>query len=224
MVEPVDVRTKAGHRFNGQTGPAGGTSKRSIDVLIALMAIVLLAPLLTLCYLSVIVTSPGPGIYRHRRIGFNGRSFDCMKFRTMAVDSDERLKQLLGNDSAAAQEWRLTQKLRRDPRVTIIGTALRKSSLDELPQLFNVLKGDMSIVGPRPVTEQELLRYGRSVVDYLACKPGLTGLWQVSGRNTTTYARRVALDSFYARHWSHRLDIKIILMTIPTLLFAYGAY
>ncbi|QDL98022.1 sugar transferase [Rhodopseudomonas palustris] len=204
--------------------PVGCTSKRALDLLLALSGLVILAPLLLLCYLATMIASPGPAMFRHRRVGFNGQTFDCLKFRTMAVDANERLQRLLESDPEAAEEWRQTQKLRRDPRVTLVGAALRKSSLDELPQLINVLKGEMSIVGPRPVTAEELSRYGHCAAEYLACRPGLTGLWQVSGRNTTTYDRRVALDSYYANNWSHRLDLRIILVTIPTLLTAYGAY
>ncbi|UYO47715.1 sugar transferase [Rhodopseudomonas palustris] len=204
--------------------PVGCASKRTLDLLLALSGLLILAPLLLLCYFATMISSPGPAIFRHRRVGFNGQRFDCLKFRTMAVDANERLQRLLESDPEAAEEWRQTQKLRRDPRITLVGAALRKSSLDELPQLFNVLKGEMSIVGPRPVTEEELSRYGHCSAEYLACRPGLTGLWQVSGRNTTTYDRRVALDSYYANNWSHRLDLRIILVTIPTLLTAYGAY
>lgn len=209
---------------DGRTAPVGCGSKRVFDVLVAATGILVLAPLLVFCYLVIVGSSRGPGIFRHRRIGFNGQPFDCMKFRTMAIDSQDQLSRLLQSDPKAAAEWSSAQKLLYDPRVTFVGAALRKSSLDELPQLFNVLRGEMSIVGPRPVTEQELLRYGRFVAEYLACRPGLTGLWQVSGRNATTYARRVALDAFYSRNWSHKLDLKILLVTIPTLIFAYGAY
>ncbi|PZA12827.1 sugar transferase [Rhodopseudomonas palustris] len=204
--------------------PIGCASKRTLDFVLAASGLLILAPLLLLCYFATMISSPGPAIFRHRRVGFNGQAFDCLKFRTMAIDANERLQRLLESDANAAEEWRRTQKLRHDPRITLVGAALRKSSLDELPQLFNVLKGEMSIVGPRPVTEDELGRYGHCAAEYLACRPGLTGLWQVSGRNTTTYDRRVALDSYYANNWSHRLDLRIILVTIPTLLTAYGAY
>jgi exopolysaccharide production protein ExoY len=204
--------------------PVGCNSKRIIDIALALSGLLFLAPLLILCYVTTMISSRGPAVYRHKRVGFNGQPFDCLKFRTMAVDAQERLHRLLETDPQAAAEWNESRKLRRDPRITFVGAALRKSSLDELPQLFNVLKGEMSIVGPRPVTEEELVRYGSSVEEYLACRPGLTGLWQVSGRNTTTYDRRVALDAFYAKNWSHIMDFKIILVTIPTLVLAYGAY
>ncbi len=208
----------------GLARPIGLTPKRTIDIILALSGIVLLAPLLFICFILTVATSPGPALFRHRRVGFNGAHFDCFKFRTMAADSQERLSRLLETDREAAAEWQANRKLRHDPRVTFIGDILRKSSLDELPQLFNVLKGHMSIVGPRPVTEEELERYDSSVSAYLACRPGITGLWQVSGRSKTTYSKRVAFDAYYAHNWSLALDIKILIVTIPSLLVADGAF
>jgi exopolysaccharide production protein ExoY len=204
--------------------PIGLTSKRVIDVILAVSGIVLLAPLLIICYVATILTSPGPALFRHRRVGFNGKYFECLKFRTMVTDAPERLRQLLDTDPVAAAEWEANRKLRYDPRVTAIGDILRRSSLDELPQLFNVLKGDMSIVGPRPVTEEELVRYSDAIPAYLSCRPGITGLWQVSGRSRTTYSKRVACDAFYAREWSMVLDAKIVIVTIPSLLLSDSAY
>jgi exopolysaccharide production protein ExoY len=206
------------------TAPIGLTSKRLIDIAIALSGIALLAPLLAICFVATLLTSPGPALFRHRRVGFKGKYFECLKFRTMVSDAPERLRQLLESDPIAAAEWATHRKLRYDPRVTIIGDILRKSSLDELPQLFNVLRGDMSIVGPRPVTEEELVRYSSSVGAYLACRPGITGLWQVSGRSTTTYNKRIACDMFYARNWSMALDAKILIVTLPSLLLSDSAY
>ena len=203
--------------------PIGLAPKRVVDVVLAISGIIILAPLLLICFVATITTSRGPALFRHRRVGFNGKHFDCLKFRTMEVDASKRLNQLLENDPAAAAEWAATRKLRYDPRVTAIGAILRKSSLDELPQLFNVLKGDMSIVGPRPVTDEELERYAGSVGAYLACRPGITGLWQVSGRSTTTYEQRVAFDAQYAQTWSMALDAKIIVVTLPSLLVANSA-
>jgi exopolysaccharide production protein ExoY len=204
--------------------PVGLTTKRLIDIFLALSGIIFLAPLLLTCLVATIATSRGPALFRHRRVGFNGKHFDCLKFRTMVSDAPERLRQHLESDPAAATEWETNRKLRYDPRVTAIGTILRKSSLDELPQLFNVLTGDMSIVGPRPVTDEELDRYGHSVNAYLACRPGITGLWQVSGRSSTTYEKRVACDAFYAHNWSMFLDAKILLVTIPSVLLTDSAY
>lgn len=204
--------------------PTGRTSKRVIDVILALSAIILLAPLFILCYLATVCSSPGPALFRHSRVGFNGKRFNCLKFRTMAADAPIRLRQLLETNPVAAAEWAANRKLRNDPRVTAIGAILRKSSLDELPQLFNVVMGEMSMVGPRPVTEEELIRYSIAITDYYACRPGITGLWQVSGRSATTFNRRVACDSYYARHWSMSLDAKILMATIPAVCFSDTAY
>ena len=204
--------------------PVGSRAKRTIDILLALFGAVLLAPLLLLCFAAVVVTSPGPALFRHKRVGFAGKQFDCFKFRTMATDAPQRLRQLLDTDPVAAAEWASCCKLRHDPRITPIGALLRKSSLDELPQLFNVLRGDMSIVGPRPVTESELSRYFSVVNAYKACRPGITGLWQVSGRSTTSYNKRVACDLFYAQNWSMMLDVKILVVTLPSLLLTDSAY
>jgi exopolysaccharide production protein ExoY len=222
MSSLADIRSRAQFAPVGSRIPVGQTYKRLIDIVLAVCGIVLFTPLLVICYFATIIASPGPALFRHRRVGFNGKPFECLKFRTMATDAPERLRQLLEQDPAAAQEWASTQKLRNDPRITAIGAVLRKSSLDELPQLFNVLKGDMSIVGPRPVTEAELDRYSTAVGAYLACRPGITGLWQVSGRSTTTYTKRVACDTFYAQNWSLALDAKIVIVTIPALLFTEG--
>jgi exopolysaccharide production protein ExoY len=219
----ADTRNPAQFVLERSAKPIGETHKRVIDIILALSGIVLFAPLLLVCMIATTLSSPGPALFRHKRIGFNGKPFACLKFRTMVIDAPERLRQLLETDPAAAAEWRETQKLHNDPRVTAIGAILRKSSLDELPQLFNVLKGDMSIVGPRPVTEAELDRYSTSVSVYLSCRPGITGLWQVSGRSTTTYTRRVACDTFYAQNWSLALDAKIVFVTLPALLLAEGA-
>jgi exopolysaccharide production protein ExoY len=191
---------------------------------LAISGIVLLAPLLIICFVATMITSPGPALFRHKRVGFNGKHFDCLKFRTMVTDAPERLQRLLKSDPLAASEWAANRKLKDDPRVTAIGAILRKSSLDELPQLFIVLKGEMSIVGPRPVTDEELQRYTTSMGAYLACRPGITGLWQVSGRSSTTYDKRVACDAFYARNWSMALDAKIVIVTIPSLLVSDCAY
>jgi exopolysaccharide production protein ExoY len=204
--------------------PVGLASKRIVDIVLALGGIILLSPLLIMCFLVTWVSSPGPVLFRHRRVGLHGRPFDCLKFRTMVADAPERLRNLLETDAAAAAEWAQCQKLRNDPRVTPIGAILRKSSLDELPQLFNVLAGEMSIVGPRPVTEDELSRYGASVKAYTACRPGITGLWQVTGRSSTSYETRVSCDAYYACMWSLWLDSKIMIVTIPSVLFTKDAY
>ena len=155
--------------------PVGSNGKRLIDIVLAGFGIVLLCPLLLLCFAACLLSSPGPALFGHRRIGFQGKHFRCFKFRTMVINGDEVLREYLASHPEANAEWEATRKLRFDPRVTAIGSVLRKTSLDELPQLFNVLRGEMSIVGPRPVTEEELASYATSVGSYLACRPGITG-------------------------------------------------
>jgi len=204
--------------------PVGLSGKRLIDIALAGFGIVLLCPLLLLCFAACLLSSPGPAFFGHRRIGFQGKYFRCFKFRTMVINGEEVLREHLASHPEANAEWEATRKLRFDPRVTVIGSILRKTSLDELPQLFNVLRGEMSIVGPRPATEEELARYSTSVRNYLACRPGITGLWQVSGRSGTTYRKRVACDTYYVRHWSLILDTRIIVATISALLDTNNAY
>lgn len=198
--------------------PVGGSVKRLIDILIASIAIVLALPLMLVIAILIRVTSGKIILFAHPRVGFGGREFLCYKFRTMARNADLLLAKHLAESPEAASEWRKTQKLKNDPRVTRLGRILRKSSLDELPQLFNVLRGDLSCVGPRPITSAELPRYGMHAMDYLSARPGITGLWQVSGRTKTTYAQRVALDRYYVRRWSLFMDIRILLATIPAVL------
>jgi exopolysaccharide production protein ExoY len=208
----------------GAIKPVGLSFKRFTDIVLASAGIVLLGPLLLACFLACLMSSPGAALFGHRRVGFQGKYFKCLKFRTMVIDGDRCLAEYLAKNPAAKAEWETSRKLRFDPRVTAVGAMLRKTSLDEIPQLFNVLKGDMSIVGPRPVTGEELTKYSKSVGSYLACRPGITGLWQVSGRSGTTYRKRVACDTYYARHWSLVLDAKIIVATIPALLDSDNAY
>jgi exopolysaccharide production protein ExoY len=219
-----NLQTDLNFGSGASVAPIGLLSKRIVDIVLALSGIILLAPLLIICFVVTWTSSPAPVIFRHKRVGFNGKTFDCLKFRTMVADAPERLRKLLEIDAAAAAEWAQYQKLRNDPRVTPIGAILRKSSLDELPQLFNVLMGDMSVVGPRPITEDELLRYGASVRFYTACRPGITGLWQVAGRSSTSYETRISCDTYYARMWSLSLDSKIIIVTIPSVLFSKNAH
>jgi exopolysaccharide production protein ExoY len=198
----------------------GGRAKRTMDLVLAGAALVLLAPFMLLIAALIRMTMGGPVIFTQERIGLNGRPFTFLKFRTMCTDADEVLRNYLASNPAAAAEWRETQKLMRDPRVTRVGRFLRKSSLDELPQLLNVLRGDMSLVGPRPILRSEVWRYGRYARRCFRARPGLTGLWQVSGRNRISYRSRVALDRYYASHWSIWLDLLVMLKTIPALLNA----
>lgn len=202
----------------------GSGLKRPLDVLVAIVAIVLLSPLLLCVSVMVWITSPGPIFYGHERVGLDGRVFRCWKFRSMMVNADRALAQHLASSPAARKEWAETRKLRDDPRITAIGHTLRATSIDELPQLLNVLMGEMSLVGPRPVTKGELVRYGRSARHYLSARPGITGLWQVSGRSETHYGRRVALDRKYAQNPTLLMDIWILLRTVPVVLNRQGSW
>jgi lipopolysaccharide/colanic/teichoic acid biosynthesis glycosyltransferase len=197
---------------------------RVFDVALALAALVFFLPLMLLLAILVFVTNPGPVIFAHRRIGKGGRHFHCLKFRTMAVDAEQRLAHLLATDEGARIEWTRDHKLRDDPRVTRLGSFLRKTSLDELPQLINVLRGEMSLVGPRPIVDAERIRYGRYFAHYCQVRPGITGLWQISGRNNVSYRRRVAFDVAYSRSRSLAFDAKILAATIPSVLMARGSY
>jgi exopolysaccharide production protein ExoY len=198
--------------------PVGGAAKRAFDVSAALGGLIVLAPIMLFVALLVLVTMGRPVFFAQQRVGFGRSSFRCFKFRTMVRDAQEKLAQYLAENPEAAAAWRDTQKLKHDPRVTWLGGLLRKTSLDELPQLWNILRGEMSCVGPRPVLSSELARYGAHAEDYAMAKPGLTGIWQVSGRSNTTYAHRVNCDRFYVRRWSFGLDMMIILRTIPAVM------
>ena len=195
-----------------------------LDVSVASIALLFFAPLMGLIALAILLFSPGPVLFRQTRLGLGGRTFSCLKFRTMRHNAAEVLADVLARDPLARAEWESTHKLRRDPRISRLGNFLRKTSLDELPQFFNVLAGDMSIVGPRPIVPEEACRYRRHIQSYYAVKPGITGLWQISGRNHTTYRRRVACDVRYARSRNAYRDIAIIALTVPVVLFARGAY
>jgi len=195
-----------------------------MNISVALAALLFLLPVMLLVALAIYAQDGGPVLFAHRRIGMNGRHFYCLKFRSMAIDAEARLAALLASDPEALAEWQRDHKLRRDPRVSRLGAFLRKTSLDELPQFLNVLRGDMSIVGPRPIVEAEVSKYGHRFRDYCAVKPGITGLWQVSGRNDTSYRTRVALDCVYARRRSFGLDAYIIACTVPAVLLRRGSY
>jgi lipopolysaccharide/colanic/teichoic acid biosynthesis glycosyltransferase len=197
-------------------------SKRIVDLLIC----VLLSPVALVIGISIAIIlrfNGGPVIYAQPRVGASGRQFACLKFRTMVHNADERLKHMLAVDSLALEEWSRYQKLSNDPRVTWFGRFLRAYSLDELPQFINVLRGDMSVVGPRPIMFDQIELYVEHFATYCAMKPGITGLWQVSGRNERTFAERVRLDSQYANTWSVSGDVRIMLLTIPVVLHGKGA-
>ncbi len=197
---------------------------RIFDIVAAIAIFVAVLPFLVVLALVLYASDPGPLFYRHRRIGFQGRYFHCIKFRTMKVDGDAILREHLQRCPAAREEWQETHKLKADPRVTGIGAIVRKLSLDEFPQLINVLRGDMSIVGPRPIVEAEVVRYGRHFEHYCLVRPGLTGLWQTSGRNDTSYQQRVDLDVSYVERKSLLLDIRLIFKTVPAVVLARGSY
>ncbi|HVZ37445.1 MAG TPA: sugar transferase [Polyangiaceae bacterium] len=194
-----------------------------LDVVGSLVLAVVFSPLIVLIVLAL-SRNGGSVIYRHRRVGRNGKMFECLKFRTMISNADQVLRELLERDPELKAEWVSCHKLRNDPRITRLGRFLRRTSLDELPQIWNVLRGEMSLVGPRPVVREELLRYGRKVRAYLAVKPGITGLWQVKGRNDTDYRRRVVLDTYYVRNQNLLLDLYILLKTTGVVLGGNGAY
>ncbi len=197
--------------------------KRVSDLLIAFSAGLFLLPILLPIAIVIRLSDGGPVLFRHKRVGRDGKEFMLYKFRSMVPDAGERLERLLATDAAARAEWKATQKLENDPRITPFGNFLRRSSLDELPQILNILNGQMSVVGPRPVTKGEIEKYGEFFKDYCSVRPGLTGLWQVSGRSETTYETRVQLDVEYVAAQSFFLDFKILLMTFPAVLRRAGA-
>ncbi len=197
--------------------------ERAFEIPVCLAAVIFLAPLLLTLALLIFLQDGGPPFFGHQRIGKYGRRFSCLKFRSMAPDAEDRLAKLLKSDPVAREQWRRDHKLKDDPRITPIGRFLRKSSLDEIPQLFNVLQGDMSLVGPRPIVAAEIPRYRRFYADYCSIRPGVTGLWQVSGRNETNYRRRVALDVIYVKRRSPALYLAVLLATVPAVLSRRGA-
>lgn len=201
----------------------GRLVKRSFDILVSALLLLLLSPLMLLIAV-VLGLQGGPIIFSHQRVGQGGRLFPCYKFRSMVPNAEECLKRLLKTFPALQAEWERERKLKYDPRVTRLGAFLRRTSLDELPQLFNVLRGEMSLVGPRPVVREELEKYGSSLVYYLMVKPGITGLWQVSGRNDINYRHRVKLDSLYVKKWSPASDFSILFKTVGVVLGRSGAY
>lgn len=207
----------------GPHKPARRMLKRVLDVGVSASALVLLAPMFLIVAALVRMSAGGPVLYAHTRVGRGGKLFPCYKFRTMCSDGDRVLSAYLAANPDAQRRWAEDQKLQDDPRVTPIGRVLRKTSLDELPQFYNILVGHMSCVGPRPVAESELDRYGEHRAEYLSVRPGLTGLWQISGRSRMSYANRVLLDADYVQHWSLRRDVVIMLKTVPAVLKLHEA-
>lgn len=211
-------------RFGYQADPPfGGAAKRSFDVVAAAAAIVLLTPMMLLVALAVKLYDGGPILFVQRRIGHGGREFAFLKFRTMAIDASAQLRRLLDEDPQAAREWAEKQKLSRDPRVTPVGRFLRRTSLDELPQFVNVLAGQMSVVGPRPMMVDQTQAYGPAFGLYCRARPGITGLWQVSGRAETTFRRRAELDAIYLQRWSAMGDVWLMVRTVGALTGQHGA-
>jgi Undecaprenyl-phosphate galactose phosphotransferase WbaP len=208
----------------GLLAPRNQALKRVFEVAIAAILFILALPLAVVIAIAIVLETRGPVFFGHTRIGKDQRRFRVWKFRSMVADADTALRKYLREHPRLRAEWRYTHKLKQDPRVTRVGRLLRRSSLDELPQLWNVLRGDMSLIGPRPIVEEEIAAYGPALSLYPRVLPGLTGLWQVSGRADTGYLRRVDLDCEYIRNWSFRVDLKILLKTVRVVLCGHGAY
>jgi Undecaprenyl-phosphate galactose phosphotransferase WbaP len=198
--------------------------KRFMDLFIVIVGGLFVLPFLLIIALLIRITSRGPVLYRHKRLGMNGKYFYAYKFRSMVVDSQERLEKLLESNPERKREWEKNHKLANDPRVTGIGKFIRRTSVDEFPQLINILKGEMSLVGPRPIVDEEVAKYGEDYNQIFSVKPGLTGLWQVSGRSDTNYQERVAYDTYYIQSWSGWLDLWVIFKTFGAVIQGRGAY
>lgn len=224
LISSIHHKGMAFYIKNNLLSPMDQIIKRGFDISVSLIGLILLSPFLAWLYSIVYTATKGHPLFSHERIGFGGRKFKVYKFRTMYLDADERLELLLESSVESKEEWEKDFKLKNDPRVTKIGAFLRKTSLDELPQLINVLKGEMSLVGPRPIVEQEVEKYGEYFEYFTAVTPGITGLWQVSGRNDIEYDERVQLDVWYVRNWSIELDIQILIKTVLVVLGRKGSY
>jgi Undecaprenyl-phosphate galactose phosphotransferase WbaP len=224
-VEPRDLGGVIGLEFQQRLlMPGIRAVKRAVDLSLILGAAVLAIPFSVLIAAAIKLTSAGPVFYRHVRYGRDGKSFTAWKFRTMVRDASDVLADYLDANPMLRQEWNRDHKLRYDPRVTVVGRILRRTSLDELPQIWNVLSGEMSVVGPRPIVADEIPLYGDAYELYTQVRPGITGLWQVSGRNDLAYQRRVQLDTYYIRNWSPWLDVYILARTVAAVVAARGAY
>jgi Undecaprenyl-phosphate galactose phosphotransferase WbaP len=198
--------------------------KRFMDIVIVILGGIVVLPFLLIIALLVKLTSPGPVLYGHKRLGTDGKYFTAYKFRSMVLDARERLQRLLDSDPEIKKEWEKNHKLQNDPRVTAVGGFLRRTSIDEFPQLLNILKGEMSLVGPRPIVDEEIHKYGEDFSWIFSVRPGLTGMWQVSGRSEADYAARVLYDTYYLQSWSVWLDIWILFMTFGAVIRGKGAY
>jgi exopolysaccharide production protein ExoY len=218
----AEDRPPARHRY--KTYVVGGIQKRIFDLVVASFLTVLSLPLF-MCIAAILkLTDRGPLLYKHIRVGCSGSQFSCLKFRTMIVDAEHLLHDILDADPLARAEWHRCQKLAEDPRITPVGRRLRRASLDELPQLINVIRGEMSLVGPRPITESEISRYGNRFSLYVSARPGLTGLWQISGRSDCDFESRVKLDAKYVASWRFSSDLLILLQTVGAVFKRRGSY
>ena len=224
VVDPRVFQMLGARATNGHMSPRARSvyqlSKRALDVCVSVVLLLLAMPVLLVVAVLVKLTSKGPVFFAHRRLGHNGKEFDCLKFRTMIADAEQRLKQ----DPNLRQQFEEKFKLEDDPRITPLGSFLRRTSLDELPQLFHVITGEMSLVGPRPIVENELSKYSIYANKLLSVKPGLSGLWQVCGRSHTTYPQRVMMDMHYIDHRSFTLDLQLLLLTATAVVKKSGAW
>jgi lipopolysaccharide/colanic/teichoic acid biosynthesis glycosyltransferase len=221
---PMSTTSSVAWRTGG--GRTVGTldAKRLGELAFALFILLVAAPILLVVALLIWTEDGGPIFFSQPRLGRGGKHFRCLKLRTMSVDASARLGRLLDSNVEAREEWARDHKLRNDPRITRLGRFLRKTSIDEIPQLLNVIRGDMSLVGPRPIVDAEIVRYGRRFEAYCTVRPGITGLWQVKGRNDVSYRRRVAIDTIYCANKSFGLDLRIVAATVPVVLFRRGSY
>lgn len=219
-----DAKIMVLHIKNNLDNPWNRLLKRLFDIGATVVGGIVISPILLLIAIWVYHDSPGPVIFKHRRVGKDGKEFNCYKFRSMCVNSKEVLEHLLATDPAAKAEWDKEFKLKDDPRITKSGAFLRKTSLDELPQLWNVLKGEMSLVGPRPIVQEEVPRYGKYIKEYYSVLPGITGMWQTSGRSDIDYPERVQMDSWYVHNWNVWLDMVLLWRTVSVVLNHKGAY
>jgi exopolysaccharide production protein ExoY len=224
LVEATLQHTASDRAVKSAAGRRDPIAGRLLDLVLASLLLILCLPVMLLVALVIWIEDGGPILFAQTRVGRNGKLFSCFKFRSMCVEADARLMSILGKDASAEIEWRLNQKLRADPRVTASGAFIRRRSLDELPQFVNVIRGDMSLVGPRPIVPAETVRYGRRIRQYCSVRPGLTGLWQISGRSEAGYRSRIAMDVVYARSKRISLDLRIIAATIPVVLMGKGSY
>ena len=209
---------------NNLSRPYNRVIKRIFDLTLTIVGGLMISPILLAIALAVAIDNRGRVIFAHRRVGAAGKKFPCYKFQTMIPDAEAKLKEYLAENPEARREWEETFKLTHDPRVTKLGNFLRRTSLDELPQLWNVIRGEMSLVGPRPIVQAEVVRYGKNIREYYMVLPGITGMWQVSGRSDTTYPERVAMDTWYVRNWSVWIDLMYLFKTVKAVFKGKGAY